>query len=186
MNTCYRNFIEQIQDLFGDGEYGKALFTTGMMVKSLREEGNDWAKYRIPICGLLFGAFQFRADEYDATVVKDDAEEEIEAFEQSPCVKISDSAFMEVLAEEKNAAVNTAKEAFICLRFPRRCRKSERITKETTSKAIIGFNREPRRNGRKKRSDEVVEEACSINDDEELEPELDEEGVCIYWDALRN
>ena len=53
-----------------------------MMVTSIKEQGNDWAKFRVPICGLLFGTFELRADEYDTVVLKADAEEEVKTFQQ--------------------------------------------------------------------------------------------------------
>jgi hypothetical protein len=149
-----------------------------MMVTSLKEEGNDWVKFRIPVCGLLFGAFQLRADEYDTTVVKADAEEEIKTFQQSPCVKVSDKEFVDSLGEEKKEAIKTAKDTFICLNYPRRCKRSTAQLTKTGGKTIdIGENREPRK-GRSKRSEEVVEEAC-FEDDESLPPELDEDSVCF-------
>ena len=80
------NFVQRVQEKMDSGEFGQALYMTEMMVTSIKEEGNDWAKFRIPVCGLLFGTFQLRADEYDTTVVKADAEEEIKTLQQSPCV----------------------------------------------------------------------------------------------------
>ena len=162
------------------GEFGQALYMTEMMVTSIKEEGNDWAKFRIPVCGLLFGTFQLRADEYDTVVVKADAEEEIKTLQQSPCVKVSDKEFVDKLGEEKKEAIKTAKDNIICLNFPKRCQRSTaQLTTPDRKTVDIGKDREPR-NGRRKRSEVVVEEAC-FEDDETLPPELNEDNVCINF-----
>ena len=86
--------------------------------------------------------------------------------------------FVDDLGEEKKDAINTAKDTFICLNYPRRCKRSTAQLSKSDKEIIgIGENREPRQ-GRKKRSEEVVEEACFEND-EYLPPPLDEEKVCI-------
>ena len=97
------------------GEFGQALYMTEMMVTSIKEEGNDWAKFRIPVCGLLFGTFQLRADEYDTVVVKADAEEEIKTLQQSPCVKVSDKEFRCFFREVLSGEIHCIK---VTLRSP--------------------------------------------------------------------
>ena len=176
-NLISREFIEQIQKMIDAGENGDALYRTDMMVTSLKEEGNDWAKFRVPICGLLFGAFQLRASEYDTTVVKANAKKEIKTFQSSPCLKVNDIGFVEALGDDKKDAILTAKDAFVCLTFPARCEKLTAKLVKDKGESAIGINREPRK-GRKKRENEVVEVAC-FEDDEILPPEVDEDEVII-------
>ena len=173
-DKTFRTFVDKIQTMMDEDESGEALYMTEMMVTSLKKAGDDWAKFRVPICGLLFGAFQFRADEYDTTVVKEEAMNELRTFEGSPCIRVNDKEFIEVLGEQKRQAIQTARDAFVCISFPRRCQRSAaKLIKDSTSQ--IGINREPRR-GRTKRESDVVDEACFEND-EILPPELDEDGV---------
>ena len=177
-NKSLRAFVDKIQNMMDGDESGEALYITEMMVASLKKAGDDWAKFRVPICGLLFGAFQFRADEYDTTVVKEEAINELRTFEGSPCIRVNDKEFIEVLGEQKRQAIQTARDAFVCISFPRRCQRSAaKLIKDSTfsDATQIGINREPRR-GRTKRETDVVDESCFEND-EILPPELDEDGV---------
>ena len=177
-NKSLRAFVDKIQNMMDEDESGEALYITEMMVASLKKAGDDWAKFRVPICGLLFGAFQFRADEYDTTVVKEEAINELRTFEGSPCIRVNDKEFIEVLGEQKRQAIQTARDAFVCISFPRRCQRSTaKLIKDSTfyDATQIGINREPRR-GRTKRETDVVDESCFEND-EILPPELDEDGV---------
>ena len=177
-DKTFRTFVDKIQNMMDEDESGEALYMTEMMVTSLKKAGDDWAKFRVPICGLLFGAFQFRADEYDTTVVKEEAINELRTFEGSPCIRVNDKEFIEVLGEQKRQAIQTARDAFVCISFPRRCQRSAaKLVKVSTvsNTREIGINREPRR-GRTKRESAVVDEACFEND-EILPPELDEDGV---------
>ena len=180
-NKSLRAFVDKIQNMMDGDESGEALYITEMMVASLKKAGDDWAKFRVPICGLLFGAFQFRADEYDTTVVKEEAINELRTFEGSPCIRVNDKEFIEVLGEQKRQAIQTARDAFVCISFPRRCQRSTaKLIKDSTfsDATQIGINREPRR-GRTKRETDVVDESCFEND-EILPPELDEDGVSYY------
>ena len=148
----------------------------------MKEVGNDWIRFRIPLCALLFQTFPLRADEYDTNVAKSDAIKEIKLFEASPCVKVSDKEFLDALGEEKKEAIGVARDSFICLSFPRRCaRSTSQLSKDdgSTSTKDIGVNREPR-TGRRKRQNEVVTEAC-FQDDEKLPPELDEDNVSLLF-----
>ena len=177
-DKTFRTFVDKIQNMMDGDESGEALYITEMMVASLKKAGDDWAKFRVPICGLLFGAFQFRADEYDTTVVKEEAINELRTFEGSPCIRVNDKEFIEVLGEQKRQAIQTARDAFVCISFPRRCQRSAaKLIKDSTfsDATQIGINREPRR-GRTKRETDVVDESCFEND-EILPPELDEDGV---------
>ena len=152
-----------------------------MMANSLKEEGNDWVRFRIPLCTLLFETFPLRADEYDTNVAKSDAIKEIKTFQASPCVKVSDQEFLDALGEEKKEAIRIARESLICLSFPRRCaRSTSQLNKadDGSSTREIGINREPRK-GRRKRQDEVISESC-LEDDETLPPELDEDSVRYF------
>ena len=182
-NLFSRAFIEQIRNLFSGNQFGEALQKTDMMANSLKEEGNDWVRFRIPLCTLLFETFPLRADEYDTNVAKSDAIKEIKTFEASPCVKVSDQEFLDALGDEKKEAIRVARESFICLSFPRRCaRSTSQLNKDNgdTSTRELGINREPR-TGRRKRQDEVVTESC-LEDDEILPPELDEDNVrFLLW-----
>ena len=180
-------FTETIRKLFGDNEYGEALHKTELMINSMKEGGNDWVRFRIPLCALLFETFPLRADEYDTNIAKSDAIKEIKIFQASPCVKVNDKDFLDALGEEKKEAIGVARESFICLSFPKRCERStSQLSKEddSTSTKEIGINREPRR-GRRKRQDEVVTESC-LEDDEFLPPELDEDNVCSFFRISRN
>ena len=179
VSASYRAFADEIEALLLEKDYLQAFTRAHMMARTLKQTGNEWAVYRVPVCVIFFGAFKFRADWHEQTqlLYLDDAKKELKTFEESPCEKTNDETFIEAMVSDNGESIRDeaiqAGKSLLRKIILSGVSKSGARKRRGASVADEGANREPR-GGRKRQKRESIETDAEESDttcsDENLLP----------------